>query len=181
MLLGHNEHLLREEPADLGTGTDTTRGTLLLTNQRIVFVARESAGLFTPGTSRTLVNLDLHRLTGVFVDRPRLRLGSSDRGIVTVESGGHAAHFRVRGAGAWRDAILAVRPTLLPVPPPPPLPPPPAHGHESRTSTSAHGGGGTPGMIVHTVEREVVLIRCRFCHTVVPERSGRCPQCGAPL
>jgi hypothetical protein len=174
MLLGPNEHLVREEAAELGLGTERVRGTLVLTDQRVVFVARNAAGLFTPGTSRTLVNLDVHQLTAVFVDRPKLRLGSADRGIVTVEAGGHAAQFRVRGAGSWRDSILRVRPTLLPLPPHPP-PPPPSPARDGASLPGEHG------KVVHTIEREVVLIRCRFCHTAVPERSGKCPHCGAPL
>ncbi len=32
-----------------------------------------------------------------------------------------------------------------------------------------------------TIEREVVKVRCRFCGSLAPEGTSRCPACGAPL
>jgi hypothetical protein len=39
---------------------------------------------------------------------------------------------------------------------------------------------GSPA-VVHTIERQVVKVRCRFCGTLSDEREGRCAVCGAPL
>jgi len=38
--------------------------------------------------------------------------------------------------------------------------------------------GGAP---VHTIERQVVKVRCRYCGSLGNEVDGRCPTCGAPL
>jgi len=37
------------------------------------------------------------------------------------------------------------------------------------------------GSMVHTIERQVVKVRCRFCGSLGNEVDGRCPSCGAPL
>jgi rubrerythrin len=46
------------------------------------------------------------------------------------------------------------------------------------TSTPASGGVRT---VIHTIERQVVKIRCRHCGNLVNEVEGKCPSCGAPL
>ena len=33
----------------------------------------------------------------------------------------------------------------------------------------------------HTIEREVVKVRCRYCGNLGYERDGKCPSCGASL
>lgn len=38
-----------------------------------------------------------------------------------------------------------------------------------------------PMSSVHTIERQVVKVRCRFCGSLGNEVDGRCPSCGAPL
>jgi hypothetical protein len=47
-----------------------------------------------------------------------------------------------------------------------------------QTSTSAGTGVRT---IIHTIERQVVKIRCRHCGNLVNEVEGKCPSCGAQL
>ncbi|HYB77307.1 MAG TPA: hypothetical protein VEE83_01330 [Thermoplasmata archaeon] len=39
--------------------------------------------------------------------------------------------------------------------------------------------GGSPS--VHTIERHIIKVRCRYCGTLGDEQDGRCPSCGAPL
>lgn len=38
-----------------------------------------------------------------------------------------------------------------------------------------------PPTVIHTIERQVVKIRCRHCGSLVNEVEGKCPSCGAPL
>ncbi len=38
-----------------------------------------------------------------------------------------------------------------------------------------------PPIVVHTIERQVVKVRCRHCGKLGNEVDGKCPSCGAPL
>ena len=40
---------------------------------------------------------------------------------------------------------------------------------------------GAVTVATHTVERQVVKVRCRFCGSLANEVDHRCPSCGAPL
>lgn len=57
---------------------------------------------------------------------------------------------------------------------------------KERTQTRAPrsgGGDATPGVqriVEHTIERQVVVTRCKFCHQLTPVDLERCKSCGAP-
>jgi hypothetical protein len=159
MLLGSGEEVLRSEYAVLLEGQASaalTRsdGVLYLTNHRCVYEIRSSQGVVR--------DLTRGRVPVTLLDAPlaalrnvsvlRPRLG---RPRLPLEVSRARLSFDVLDPDAWRHAIAEARRAL-----------PPA-------------GAGT--VSTHTIERQVVKVRCRYCGSLANEVDGRCPACGAAL
>jgi len=158
MLLGHGESLLRSAyaVADGGEGPVPPKGpgVLYITNTRIVFeapVGRGKVGRRSSGETQIQLDVSLHELRNVGVRRGRI-----GRPRLVLELARARASFDVLEPEAWTTSIAQAKRALPP--------------------SSGYGGG-----LVHTIERQVVKIRCRFCGSLGNEVDGRCPSCGAPL
>lgn len=161
MLLGHGEGVLRSAYAVVvgGEGPGIERrsaGVLYLTNHRLVFersVARGVVRTLVEGAeTATVLDAPLAALRDAVVRRPRW--GKPRFGIETDRL---RVTFDVLEPEAWVEAVATARRA------PPAVAPP-------------------PGVVVaHTIERQVVKVRCRFCGALGNEVDGRCPSCGAPL
>jgi hypothetical protein len=159
MLLGHGENVLRSAyaVASRGDGSDGPPkgpGVLYVTTQRIVFeapVARIRIGRRTPGETEMQLDVSLHELKNVAVRRGRI-----GRPRLVLELPHGRPSFDVLEPEAWTGTIAQAKRAL---------PPPTGLGWSS----------------VHTIERQVVKVRCRFCGALGNEVDGRCPSCGAPL
>jgi hypothetical protein len=161
MLLGPGEGVLRSEYAVLldGHGPGIVRrsaGVLYLTNHRCLFETSVSRGMvrsLVEGREPHIVlEAPLPGLRNVAVQRPRL-----GRPRLMVEAPHARATFDVLDPEAWYHAVSEARRAL-----PSPYAPPAA------TST-------------HTIERQIVKVRCRYCGTLGNEVDGRCLACGGPL
>ncbi|HLM91238.1 MAG TPA: hypothetical protein VK424_04200 [Thermoplasmata archaeon] len=161
MLLGPGEGVLRSEYAVLldghGPGIEgRSAGVLYLTNHRCLFETNVSRGVVhTLVRGRdTVVLLEGHLpgLRNVTVKRPRL-----GKPRLVIETSHARAAFDVLDPDAWFQAIAGAR-QALPSPYAPPTP-----------------------SVTHTIERQVVKVRCRFCGILGNEVDGRCSACGAPL
>lgn len=159
MLLGHDETILRSAyaVAASGEGTDhppSGAGVLYVTNQRLVFEAGGARGrlaLRRLGDTEIQLDVPLHEIRNAGVRRGRV-----GRPRLVLELARGRPSFDVLEPEAWVAAIAQARRSL----------PPP----------------GAPGVTsVHTIERQVVKVRCRFCGALGNEVDGRCPTCGAPL
>jgi hypothetical protein len=130
-------------------------GVLYLTNRRLLFEAPASRGLvrdFVQGRENHLAwHERLHEIRNVSVRRGRL---ARPRLVVEVPAGRPV--FDLLDPDAWASAIAEARHASAPPSPP-----------------------GAP--ISHTIERQVVKVRCRFCGTLANEVDTRCPACGAPI
>jgi hypothetical protein len=158
MLLGHGESLLRSAYAvsDGGEGAGVPKGpgVLYVTSARIVFEAPLPRNRIVRRASReTEVQLDLslHELRNVSVRRGRFA-----RARLVLEIRGTRPSFDVLEPEAWASTIA-----------------------QAKRSLPAPFGAGGPA--VHTIERQVVKVRCRYCGALGNEVDGRCPSCGAPL
>jgi hypothetical protein len=160
MLLHAGESVLRSEYAVLleGEGAGVlprAPGVLYLTNFRIAFEATPSRGLvrnLVRGRHPVAVlDTDLRAVHDVAVLHPGL-----GRPRLHLEVPGARVTLDVLEPDAWVRAIAEGRHAL---------PPPPA--------------GGV--VATHTIERQVVKVRCRFCGTLGNEVDVRCPSCGASL
>jgi hypothetical protein len=160
MLLGGGEEILRSEYAVLlegqGSGTIPRHvGVLYLTNHRCVYETNPSRGvvrdLVRGREPVTLFEVSLTHVHNVSVLRPRL-----GRPRLHLEIPRSRLTFDVLDPEAWLGAFTDARRAL----PSPHAPPPVA---------------------THTIERQVVKVRCRFCGVLANEVDGRCPSCGAPL
>ena len=159
MLLGHGESVLRSAYAvarrgDGSDGPPNGPGVLYLTNQRIVFEApatRKGIGRRTRTETEIQLDASLYELRNATVRRGRV-----GRPLLLLDLPHGRPSFDVLEPEAWVGTIAQAKRAL------PPLPGP---------------GWGT----VHTIERQVVKVRCRFCGSLGNEVDGRCPSCGAPL
>lgn len=129
-------------------------GRLFLTNNGLIFRA---------GKERTVIRSHDLKDSGVRERTLRSPL------LIVHTTGGELA-FEVEAPKAWATAILTVRSTIAQ----------PAPGL-SVASPSAPAGVSTHTVEHHTVEREVVKVRCRYCGNLGDEREGKCPNCGAAL
>lgn len=162
MLLGPGEGVLRSEYAVLldGHGPGIVRrsaGVLYLTNHRCLFETSVSRGvvhtLVRGRDPLVLLESPLPALRNVAVQRPRL-----GKPRILIETVHARATFDVLDPDAWYHAVSEARQSL----------PSPYAAHPSATTT-------------HTIERQVVKVRCRYCGTLGNEVDGRCVMCGAPL
>ncbi len=161
MLLGPGEGVLRSEYAVLleghGPGIEgRSTGVLYLTNHRCLFETNVSRGVvhtLVRGRDTTIL-LDAHlpTLRNVSVKRPRL-----GKPRLVIETPHARAAFDVLDPDAWFRAVAEARQAL-----PSPYTPP-------------------AGNVTHTIERQVVKVRCRFCGLLGNEVDGRCSGCGASL
>jgi hypothetical protein len=160
MLLGPGEEILRSEYAVLLEGEASAAlprsvGVLYLTNHRCVFETTPSRGIVSNlvrGRSTvTVLDAPLLSLRNVTVLRPRL-----GRVRLHLEVPRARLTFDVLDPDSWQRGIADARTSL----PSPHLP---------------------PAAVTHTIERQVVKVRCRFCSALANEVDGRCPSCGAPL
>jgi hypothetical protein len=158
MLLGHGESLLRSAyaVADSGDGTDAPKGpgVLYVTTARIVFeapVTRNRIVRRAAGETSIQLDVSLHELRNVSVRRGRI---ARPRLVLELNQG--RPSFDVLEPEAWAGTIAQAKRAL-------PRPQEPGAG------------------VVHTIERQVVKVRCRFCGALGNEVDGRCPSCGAPL
>jgi len=159
MLLGHGENVLRSayavaSPGDGSDGPPKGPGVLYVTTLRVVFeapVARSRIRRRAPGETETQLDTSLYELKNVAVRRGRI-----GRPRLVLELPHGRPSFDVLEPEGWTGTIAQAKRAL---------PPPPGSGWGS----------------VHTIERQVVKVRCRFCGALGNEVDGRCPSCGAPL
>jgi hypothetical protein len=158
MLLHPGESKLRSSYAVIeGYGPESYQGpgVLYLTTHRLLFESTISAGL-VQGLVRgretvTVLEASLPHVRNVSVRRGRL---GGARLQVELTAGRPA--FDVLDPEAWIAAIALAKRSM----------PPPSAG---------------PPVFTHTIERQVVKIRCRYCGSLGNEVDGRCPTCGAAL
>jgi len=159
MLLGHGESVLRSAyaVASRGDGSDgppNGAGVLYVTTLRIVFeasVARRRIGRRSLAETVTQLDVSLHELKNVAVRRGRI-----GRPRLVLELAHGRPSFDVLEPEAWTGTIAQAKRALPP--------------------SGAAAWGST-----HTIERQVVKVRCRFCGALGNEVDGRWPSCGAPL
>jgi hypothetical protein len=160
MLLHPGEAVLRSEYAILleGEGSPAvprTAGVLYLSNLRCVFEVQASRGvvrnLVRGRPTVTMLDAPLGLLRNVTVLRPRL-----GRPRLHLEVPRAQLTFDVLAPDAWHAAI----------------------GEACHALPSPHA---PPPVATHTIERQVVKVRCRFCGTLNDEVDRRCASCGASL
>ncbi len=158
MLMHAGESKLRSAYAVMeGYGPSAYRGpgVLYLTTQRLIFESSVSpgivSGLVKGKETVTVLDAALFHVRNVSVRRGRI---GYERLQVELTAG--RPSFNVLDPDAWVAAIALAKRTA-----PPPYP-------------------GT-SVILQTVERQVVKVRCRFCGGLGNEVDGRCPSCGAAL
>jgi hypothetical protein len=160
MLLQSGEAVLRSEYAVLLEGEGTggrprSAGVLYLTNHRCVFEVQPSQGvvrnLVRGRPTVTVLDAPLGFVRNVTVLRPRL-----GRPRLHLEVPRARLTFDVLEPDAWLGAIAEARGAL----------------------PSPHAAAA---VATHTIERQVVKVRCRFCGSLSNEVDGRCSSCGAPL
>ena len=159
MLLGPDEVVLRSEYAVLLRGQSSATlarsvGVLYLTNQRCVFETQASRGVVRDlrrGREPRIV-LDVSLAQLRNVTVVRPRLG---RARLHVEVSRGRLELDVLDPESWYRAVA-----------------------DARRSFRSDAG---PPAVVHTIERQVVKVRCRYCGSLANEIDGRCPSCGASL
>ncbi len=158
MLLQHGESALRSAYAVLEPGGHPTDesgpGVLYLTSHRLIFEAPDRRGIvrdLVQGRTTRTV-LDASLLA---VRNASVRRGRIAKPRLWIDLPGHAAAFDVLDPEGWVTAVAQAK-RALPVP------------------------GSTP-VATHTIERQVVKVRCRYCGRLGNEVDGRCATCGAPL
>jgi len=160
MLLQSGEEILRSEFAVLLEGEGSavmprSAGVLYLSNHRCVFEVQPSRGvvrnLVRGRATVTLLDAPLGWVRNVSVLRPRL-----GRAKLHLEVPRARMTFDVLDPDSWHGAIAQARRTLSTAP-------------------------TAPTVATHTIERQVVKVRCRFCGTLGNEGDARCVACGASL
>jgi len=158
MLLHAGESKLRSSYAVIegfGPAAYQGPGVLYLTTQRVIFESNVSGGLVR-GIVRGKETVTVLEVPLSHVRNASVRRGRLGRPWLQLELTAGRPSFDVLDPDAWTAAI-AVAKHALPAP------------------------GSMGPVTLHTIERQVVKIRCRYCGTLGNEVDGRCPTCGAAL
>ncbi len=158
MLLHPGESKLRSAYAVIeGYGPSAYQGpgVLYLTTHRILFESNVSGG-FVRGLVRGKDTVTVLEVPLPHVRNASVRRGRLGRPRLQLELTAGRPAFDVLDPEAWTSAI-AVAKRSMPAPP------------------------GSGPIATHTIERQVVKIRCRYCGGLGNEVDGRCPTCGAAL
>ncbi len=154
LLSGEEVEVLREHVVPFRGPHSEGRGTFFLTSTRLV-IEEPRARTLRPAEVHTVLDVPLHHVTNATVvsvlRRPRYLL---------IEMGHTKLRAEVVDPTKWVHAIQSAkvsRPRAEPA-------------HATR-----------PVHTVHTIERQVVKVRCRHCGTLWDEVMSRCPSCGAAL
>ncbi len=152
LLNGEEVEVLREHVVPFRGPHTEGRGTFFLTSERLVIEEPRTRRL-RPAEVHTVLDVPLGHITNASVATVLRRPR-----YLLIEMGHQKLRAEVVDPTKWVHAIQAAKRS------PPreePAPPPPA--------------------AVHTIERQVVKVRCRHCGTLSDEVLSRCPSCGAPL
>lgn len=157
MLLHHGESRLRSAYAVMEGITPSAAngpGVLYLTTQRLVFESSVSRGVVRGLVlgKETMTVVDASLLQ---VRNVSIRRGRVGRDRLQVEMTSGRPSFDVLDPDAWVAAIALAKRSLPPY--------------------------STTAFVTHTIERQVVKVRCRYCGGLGNEVDGRCPACGAAL
>ncbi|HXW67222.1 MAG TPA: zinc finger Ran-binding domain-containing protein [Thermoplasmata archaeon] len=155
MLLRPGERAIATEVVDADDDGEDLPGVLYLTNLRLVFEGTVGGNLLSPGTPRTLLDVDLEQVSNVVmtdpaIGRPRLN--------VETERGANAFTFKTRSAAAWVHSITSARSARLSAP-------------------RAPAAGAT----APSPSAPAVYLHCTHCGTLNPAGRTRCASCGAAL
>jgi hypothetical protein len=158
MLLHPGESKLRSSYAVLegfGPSANQGPGVLYLTTHRLLFESSVSRGLvhgLVYGKETvTVLEVPLSYVRNVTVRRGRLGAAR-----LLVELRAARPSFDVLDPEAWTAAIALAK----------------------RSMPSPYANFP---VFTHTIERQVVKVRCRYCGVLGNEVEGRCPTCGAAL
>jgi hypothetical protein len=158
MLLHPGESKLRSSYAVIENyGPESYRGpgVLYLTTLRLLFESSVSTGVVR-GLVRGRDTVTVLEAPLTHVRNALVRKGRLGRPRLQIELTAGRPAFDVLDPEAWMAAIATAKHAS---------PPAPAAGP----------------VAVHTIERQVVKIRCRYCGSLGNEIDGRCPTCGAAL
>lgn len=154
LLSGDEVEILREHVVPFRGPHAEGRGTFFLTSTRLV-VEEPRARRLRPAEVHTVLDVPLAAITNASVAavlrRPRYLL---------IEMGAQKLRADVVDPMKWVHAIQSAKSGPL--------------RREPAPTTVAT-------VTIHTIERQVVKVRCRHCGTLSDEVQDRCPSCGAPL
>lgn len=147
------------------TGAKSESGTLILTNKRVVLeTSREQKmGFMKKQKVSVIINqVPIVNIVDVGV-KPKL-LGKSRTFWVSYVGG--QVEYTVEDPTKWQSHLLQAKTGVV--------------GINSTRNVVVNMSGGSQQMAqTHTIERQVVKIRCRYCGSLYDEVSGKCPSCGA--
>lgn len=156
MLLRAGETVVLREESQYFDIQGLNLGTLYLTNQRLVFEKKAGGGLFRGPRESTLVDCTFDGIVNVSVHQPLL--GGA---ALHVEFNSWDAQFTVADPHQWQQELARLKASL---------------------PTRVGNPPSMPQQVVqHTIERQVVKVRCRHCGTLNLETDRVCEACHAPL
>ena len=164
MLFDNDEQVLYQEQG-VPTGEKSETGTLILTNKRVVLeTMREKKMGFMKKQNVSVVINQVH--LGNIVDvgiKPKL-IGKSKS--IWVSFVGGQSEYTVQDPSKWQSHLLQAKTGVSAI-------------NSSRNVIVNLSGGGQQATQTHTIERQVVKVRCRYCGTLYEEVASKCPSCGA--
>jgi hypothetical protein len=133
---------------------ETHSGTLVLTNQRLLWFERRG---FLSKTERASFEIDLGNLKGI-------TCGGTINKWVSITDSEAESVFHLAKVGAkeiepFRDMVLR---------------------QVEKVKVTAMGSSeATPTFHKEVVTKEIVMIPCEYCRSLMPQTSTFCPNCGA--
>lgn len=136
---------------------ETNSGTLVLTNQRLLWFERRG---FLSKTQRASFEIDLRNLKGI-------TCGGTINKWVSITDGDGEYNFHLRDVGAkeiepFRDMVLRQVQNVK----------------QTVTTTEGVQVQAIP-IQKEVITREVVMLPCNYCGGLMPQTSLFCPNCGA--
>lgn len=159
-------------------------GTLILTNKRIVLERMQVTKSRIPIVGKSQKN-ELIAFATPLTEIMKVEIIKKLIGkpvAFKIGFSGKEAHFTVSDPAVWQNQILKAKSEMgtSRTQPAPNYPPqqqyPPGYG--VNINLTAPMTGTQPAPETHTIERQVIKIRCGYCGSLYDEVEPKCPSCG---
>ena len=169
MLLDGDEKTVYQEHKILMNGSKHT-GTLILTNKRVVLetlhIKRSKIPIIGKDKKEEFIVFTAPLTEVMKVDVVKKLIGKPT--VFKLGHSGKETQFTVADPSVWQNQIIRAKSEMGS-----------HHSYGVNVNLTAPAQSAPAPSPTHTIERQVVKVRCKYCGGLYDEVAPKCPSCGA--
>lgn len=113
VILQAGEQIIKEEPVTMvRNGQTHSGGKLILTNARVIYEAIQKGGLFSAGSTTTVLDEPLDEVQNVSESKPLIKIPFVSKNILMVEFPECRVDFAVKDPTTWTGSVIQTKQAL---------------------------------------------------------------------